>query len=502
MLGSHNREILIEFIKELQSGLTQDISVQLGLLSDFAETSSYEKINYLHDFQFSTASWEEAERPCFTVLPFADKASVPLATALLTEWEISEDAILIEQLKNNSNLYAQLEALNLLSIRHGLEYDTSLVTADGKICTVRDLLEEIYERAGDQHAWYIVRRCAGLLGKYDINLEQAATEILVRQHALTVGRVYSGRATMTRPADSSEILQTIRAYNNNAVSEPIIIQELIIYLGMLIKSDPELFADMHTVRVGHILQLIIVRQKRESNCTLDQAFTLILSLPPYQLSQKVQETLEDYSNTENQLDLAETLHYEGDYHKLANAWSPKTMYPIDRGDAMDWYEWREQKGSVGRENNAFFACVWDILHHCRGLMIGEKLDSNRRLDSEATLSQMTSGEQSFKLLVNHLLNKIQAPVYRQLTVETLKAIASIFRSSSSLYIDDTLLTDTIIGHAVKICWLQSHPECKENYEENVSLAWQAFYQLPPHKVADGILDALIHLLDNNNKPHN
>ncbi|MGZ8241336.1 MAG: glycoside hydrolase family 15 protein [Methylobacter sp.] len=241
MLGSHNRKVLIEFIEELQSGHTQDIPLQLGNLSDFAATSSYEKIDYLHDFKFSKASWQETERPCFQTLPVSNAISIPLSPHLLTQWEISEDAVLIEHLKNNSNLYAQLEALNLLSIRHGLEHDPGLVTADGKICTVGALLEEIYERAGDQHAWYILRRCAGLLGKYDINLEQAATEILVRQHALTVGRAYSGRATLTRPADSSEILQTIRTYNNNDGSEHIIIQELILYLGMLIKSNPELF---------------------------------------------------------------------------------------------------------------------------------------------------------------------------------------------------------------------------------------------------------------------
>jgi phosphorylase kinase alpha/beta subunit len=356
-------------------------------------------------------------------------------------------------------------------------------------------------RAGDRHGWYIVRRCAGLLGKYDINLEQAATDILVRQHALTLGRAYSSRATLTRPADSSEILQTIRAYNHDAC-EHIIIQELILYLGMLIKSNPELFTDMHTVRVGHILQLIIVRQKRESGCsTLDQAFNEILSLAPYQLSRKVKETLEEYTNTENQLDLAETLHYEGPLsetgrRELTSARFSKSMDPKDRGDIVDWYEWREQQGSVGRENIAFFASVWDILHHCKGLVIGDKLNSKNRLDSENTLSQMTAGEQSFKLHVNHLLNKIQAPVYRQLTVEALKAIASIFRDNLSLHIDDTLLTEIIIGHAVKISWLQSHPESKENYEEYVSLAWQAFYELPPHKVANAILDALIHLLNN------
>lgn len=500
MLGSHNREVLIDFIKELQQGSTLGIPVQLGTLSDFAETSSYEKINYLHDFQFSKASWEEAERPFFQVLPLDPAPSVPLDTYTLTEWEISPDEVLIEQLKTNANLYAQLELLSLLSLRHGLDYDTGLTAMDNIACCARDLLEEVYERAGDQHAWYIVRRCAGLLGKYDINLEQAATDILVRQHALTLGRSYSGRATLTRPADSSEVLQTIRTYNNNDASEHIIIQELIIYLGMLIKSDPELFTDMHTVRVGHIMQLLVARQKRETGCgTLDQAFNEILSLPPYQLFGKVKETLEDYSSTADQLGLAETLHYEGDCRELTSARFPKNMDPKDHSETDGWYGWREQQGSVGRENDAFFASVWETLHHCKGLTIGDKLNSKNRLDSEDTLSQSTAGEQSFKLHVSHLLNKIQAPVYRQLTVEALKAIASIFRENPSLHIDDTLLTDIIIGHAVRISWLQAHPENKDNYEECVSLAWQDFYRLPPHKVANGILDALIHLLNNNER---
>ncbi|MEI6334945.1 MAG: glycoside hydrolase family 15 protein [Methylococcaceae bacterium] len=497
MLDSHHCDVLIEFIKELQQGLSQGIVLQLGTLLDFAETASYEKINYLHDFQFSKASWEESIRPFFEALPLNTAPSAPLDTLLLTEWEIAPDEALIGQLNTNTNLYAQLEALTLLSLRHGLDYQPDLMAMPDTVASVGDLLEEVYERAGDQHDWTIVRRCAGLLGKYDINLEQAATEILVRQHSLTLGRAYSGKATLTRPADSSEILQLIGTYNTEA-SERIIIQELILYLGMLIKANPELFVDMHTIRVGHILQLLIVRQKRESGCgTLDQAFNEILSLPPYQVSKKLKETLEDYSNTEDQLGLAETLHYEGDCRKLTSARFLNSMNPKDSGDIVDWYQWREQQGSVGRENKAFYASVWDILHHCKGLMMGGKLNSKNRLDSENTLSQMTAGEQSFKLHVNHLLNKIQAPVYRQLTVEALKAMGSIFKDNVSLHIDDTLLTDIIIGHAVRISWLQDHPEDLENYEEVTSLAWQAFYQLPPHKVANDILDALIHLLDPN-----
>lgn len=500
MLTAPDRLVLLEFIKQLQQGAIQGVSVKLGFLGEFLATSCREKIGYLHDFKFSGAKWDEAERPFVDVLPVGDELPQPLSTYVLTEWEIGDDALLIEQLQRNPNLYAQLEALYLLSLRHGLDYETGLSTVYGRSCRVRDLLTEVYARAGDLHVWHIVRRCAGLLGKYDINLEQAATDMLVRQHGLTVGHAYSGKATLRRPADSSEILQTIRAFNSNDTSQHIVIQELIVYLGMLIKLKPELFADMHTIRVGHILQLIVARQKRQSGSSLDKAFTEILSLAPYRLSQLLEETLEDYGASETQLGQVETLHYDGPQRQLGSARFPAGMNPQDRGGAEDWYEWREQQGSVGRENEAFYNGIWSLLPHCHGLLIGEKINSKRRIDSETTLSQMTKGEQTFRLHVNHLLNKIQAPVYRQLTVEALRALASIFQDNPALQIDDTIYIDILIGHAVRLCWLQSHPEHLDQYDHFVSLAWQAFYQLPPHAVANGILDALIYLLNNHKEP--
>jgi len=61
----------------------------------------------------------------------------------LKEWEIAPEAILIEQLKTNANLYAQLEALSLLSLRHGLDYDTGLRALDGTAVVCVTLLEEV-----------------------------------------------------------------------------------------------------------------------------------------------------------------------------------------------------------------------------------------------------------------------------------------------------------------------------------------------------------------------
>jgi phosphorylase kinase alpha/beta subunit len=500
MLGSADKQLLLSFIEELKQDKVQGVKAKLGLITEFVTTSSREKIGYLHDFKFSEVGWEDTERPFANTLLKDDLPPQAIDSYTLTEWETGDEAILIGQLQSNTNLFAQLEALSLLSQRHGLDYQIELYSQNGQNCRVRDLLEEVYARAGDIHAWQIVRRSAGLLGKYDINLEQAATEILVRQHGLTLGHAYSGKATLRRPADSSEILQIIRNFNSNDTSQHIIIQELILYLGMLIKQKPELFADMQTIRVGHILQLVIARQKRHTGSPMDIAFNEILALTPWQLSQLLYETLEDYGSSKNQLGELETLHYEGPQRQLGSARFPASINPKDLGDFADWYEWREQQGSVGRENEAFYNGVWSLLPHCQGLIVGEKINSKRRIDSEATLSQMTRGEQTFKLYVNHLLNKIQAPVYRQLTVEALRALALIFQDNQPLQIDDTLYTDVLIGHAVRLCWLQSHPEHQGQYENHVSHAWQAFYQLPPHAVANGILDALIYLLNNHQEP--
>lgn len=499
LLSGEDRQVLLEFIRQLQSGQLHDVAIRLGLLSDLLDSTLHEQIAYLHDFEFSEIHGHEVERPFADVMPRGEQAGPMLDSYQLTEWEIGADETLIEQLQHNVNLYAQLEALTLLAQRHGLEHDTGLRTDDGRVCRVRDLLEEVYARAGDLHQWQVVRRCAGLLGKYDINLEQAATEILVRQHGLTVGRAYSGKATLRRPTDSWQILDTIRSFNPDDISQQVLIQELILYLGMLIKQKPGLFADMHTVRVGHVLQLIVARQKRLRGCSLDQAFNDILSLPPHQLAQRVQEALEDYSNSEIQLGLMETLHVDGQQQNLGVARFPESMNPKYFGGEEDWYAWREQQGSVGRESEAFYAGVWDLLHHCKGLMIGEKYNGKRRIDSETMLAHMTAGEHGFRLHINHILNKIQAPVYRQLSVEALRALAFIVRNNPDLYIDDTLVTDIVIGHAVRLCWLQQHPEFQDRYEECVSLAWQAFYQLPPHALANGILDALAFLLNHNQR---
>ena len=81
-----------------------------------------------------------------------------------------------------------MKLLTLLNNRHGLDYDTGLTAADGTPGYVRDLLEEIYERAGDNMSGMLSGVVPACWANMTLILEQAATEILVRQHALSLGR--------------------------------------------------------------------------------------------------------------------------------------------------------------------------------------------------------------------------------------------------------------------------------------------------------------------------
>ena len=52
---------------------------------------------------------------------------------------------------------------------------------------MKDLLNELYEKAGQLKQWWLVRHTAGLLNKRVEDLSRAATDILVRQKQLAVG---------------------------------------------------------------------------------------------------------------------------------------------------------------------------------------------------------------------------------------------------------------------------------------------------------------------------
>ena len=70
-------------------------------------------------------------------------------------------------------------------LNRGPDWETQMDGCPG--ATVKDLIVELYEKAGHMKQWWLVRHTAGMLRKRVEDLAKAATDILVRQKQLAVG---------------------------------------------------------------------------------------------------------------------------------------------------------------------------------------------------------------------------------------------------------------------------------------------------------------------------
>ena len=76
------------------------------------------------------------------------------------------------------------------------------------------------------------------------------------------------------------------------------------------------------------------------------------------------------------------------------------------------------------------------------------------------------------------------PEYRHVNIEALRELGEIFKVNPDLYFEDYISLDVLIGHAVRLGWLDQQPERVKAYEDDKAAAWHAsFYKLPPNSCA-------------------
>ena len=170
--------------------------------------------------------------------------------------------------------------------------------------------------------------------------------------------------------------------------------------------------------------------------------------------------------------------------------------PLDeRPGGSDWLQHRIRLGSLQQVPKEFYAGIWSLLHHCRGLVIGDKLERRNRLTS-ALLLEKTPGERNFAIQVEHLLSRIGAPEYRQLCTESLLSLMAFATANPTTRFDDDIALDVVIGHAVRVGWRNTHPEQKtEDYPLHKAAAWKQFYRSSPADCRQWQIQALRELAE-------
>ncbi|MGK7911206.1 MAG: glycoside hydrolase family 15 protein [Synechococcus sp.] len=485
---------LLDVMREFQGGQCGSTTVKVGKLRELLRTASTERIDYLHGFE-PTRRMVAGDLTMPFYLKFDPAATCPLNNSRELLLECETDMIsLLQTLRQSGNLYEQVEVLATLDRLQGLDYDTSMGRYEGLDVTVRDLLDEVYRRAIGLQEWSVVRRAAGLLQKVDIGLADAVTDILVRQKVIAVGKAYSAESTIVKPLAQEQIIRKILKFCSEDVREHVLTQEIVIFLSLLIRSEPVLFDNLMTVRVSNLILLISGEIAGEEGLEQGDAYERLMGLSPFDIKAKLRQVLEAYSQFDRTVEQQESLHVEDDSPEFQDVEVPDAEVPTPEGG---WLRLRKLDGSVNRVPSDFYERVWQTMQHCRGLAIGDKLERRNRLDSRTILAEMTPGEKNFALAVEHLLNKIGAPEYRQLNVEALMAISQAIEANPNLRFNDYLVMDVLIGHAVRLAWLGEHPSDTHRYRLDGGLraqAWSAFYERSPHDCEKAVLGAVKYLI--------
>jgi phosphorylase kinase alpha/beta subunit len=481
---------ILTLLKELQQDYCNGVQVKLGGLNQLMLTACLERIDYLQDFDFIQWPDRDAQSP-ESYLAFNRDRLLPLSITQEFKLESETDiSLLVKGLRHSDNLYEQFELLSTLAKLKGFNFDTGLGQPKRTV-SVQHLLNELYSKASELNLWAILRGVAGLYDKMTINLADAVTDILVRQKQIAVGRAYSEASLIAQPLSPQELMEKVREFCREDIRDRVLTQEILIYLSLLIKSEPALFDGLLTLRVGYLILLITSELAREGRLSQDEAYEQLVQLSPHEIQTRLKKVIAGYENINQALFQQESLRVS---LQTAIDWSVQSEAIAAQPAEEDWLRKRQIDGALNRVPKDFYPSVWNLLKHCKGLVVGDKLERRNRLDSELLLAEMTPDEKNFALMAEHLLNKIQAPEYRQVNIEALTELSAFMERNPDLYIEEPIVLDVLIGHAVRLAWLEKNPQHGDRYDEFKATAWRHYYGTSPYDCAASIVNALRFLI--------
>lgn len=487
MLSDVNRVGLLELLEDIKKGKSETVELKTGSVEELLEFASVERIDKLNGFTIENAKLSYTELNLSLTI---NNMAQPLVVGSVEELEGYDDDLLVHTLFGNSNHLIKTYALELLWKRRGEGFE--IVTQEG-IIPLSLIAEKLYESATICDEWASVRRIASLMKKHDARLEDVLVDIVIQQKRLGVGRAYDGDATFSTSHSSTIIVETIVKFCGDNVAESVLTQEIILHLGHLIRTEPELFKTMLTLRTWYFIQLLVGHISRNSNIPISAGYEVLLGLAPHSIYNRLRLILKQFTQEVTSFRNQENLQSSG---VLSLESLSTTSLSTELSTITNWAQWREERGMLGIRSEKFYKDIWYLLRQCKALVIGDKYDGQNRMGSELTLDS-TAGEHSFALIVDTRLQGIPAPDYRQLNLEALESMSRVFKENPDFYVENDLVLDVLIGHAVRLRWEETcHLEsCNfDNYNDNRSKAWKAFYQLSPKETDKAFIVALMELI--------
>ncbi|XP_065913597.1 phosphorylase b kinase regulatory subunit beta-like [Dysidea avara] len=458
--GSHFLKMM-EFLSELKRGECEGVKVRLDRLQVFISTSCIEHLDHISDDADESRDHSVSSRMSVlsTLTDFSgphlleDDPFVPdQLTTVPTHSYIKHSTEILTPTYSPDELEEMpTERLHYLfnkefSVLGQLQILHTLVKRDGKHTEflgvpLVDKVKALYDEAGHRKDWAALRMASSILEKVVEGLSPAMSAMLVKEKEVTIGPFRCEEFVIGEPVHPNVIKRNI--YEKCMIHDPIEVslqQEMIIYLGSLIVSDPQLFNGMLRIRLGWIIEAI------KNDLTQSSSDTLLMNIAPHEVKQC----------TINILDRSRR----------------QQLKPLQR---------RQLDGALNWVPPGFYSKVHRILQMIEG---GIKL-YDYLLPQLPTIYDMHPQEKSFALKVEEMLKTTVVPEDRQLIVELLMVISAVVERNPEIKYKHCLDLVQLLEYAKKL----HHDSRKDKKDDdsakehidgrNVCYLGSSFHALPP-----------------------
>ncbi|XP_022918689.1 probable phosphorylase b kinase regulatory subunit beta isoform X2 [Onthophagus taurus] len=415
---------MLDLLAMLKKGYCDGIKVRLGRLQNLISSSCVEHLDFMTVLDLPQQKFTQFKQLEHDYIGYQSLTDIP---KVIDCQEILENVNsyknrptndIIEAIKRTENLYILCQLYGFLLQREGAQFKINDLT-------VQTHIKKLYLQAALKRHWAAVRYTSSLLHHSVDSISPFITCVLVHGKQLTVGVIGQKETVLHKPLTPTEIqsvlYNTIQPFD---VIQAVLQQEIILYCGRLISTDPSLFKGILKIRIGWVLEAMKLYLKMKGSPKELESHT------PYEVRQLIYKVL--------------SLKEWADNEKLT---------PFQR---------RQLEGCLCRVPRSFYNRVWDVIQRTpQGLVVmGNVIPQN------PTITQMTRSELSFALLVEQMLNYIQQPEYRQLVVELLSTVSTILHRNPELTFKAPLDIRLLIQAAADM-YVKDH-----NLKESISVLFE------------------------------
>ncbi|KAK0088116.1 hypothetical protein PV325_013112 [Microctonus aethiopoides] len=396
---------MLDLFAMLKKGYCDNTKVRIGRLQNLISSSCIEHLDFVSSMEtdLELAQFKQLKHDYIGYQSLTDVRKTILSGENPRDYSnfATESLMTIaEEIRNADGLYAKCQLYGILLKRQGINYKLNDMT-------VGEHLRALYQQAGTLRYWMAVRYCSSLLNHTVDSISPFITGVLVKGKQITVGVIGQEETVFDKPMTPAEIqsvmYSTIQPHN---VVQAVLQQEVLLYCGRLIGTNPDMFKGILKIRIGWVLEAIrlyvemFVKNPKP-----------IENYSPYEIRQFLIKvlTVKDWASSEN-------------------------LTVISR---------RKIEGSLCRVPARFYNQVWEVLTRCPGGICV----NGQKLPHQQTLSTMTRSELTFALLVESILHHIPLPEYRQIVVELLNIVAIILLRNPELSFSGELNLNKLVDDA-------------------------------------------------------